>query len=209
MSPFKMTECLAGDRTREAGSDTCIVLQKSRCFKRISASRRLRPAIRCPPVTDPSKPHHQKTSGIHFPPPFLYAGLLLLGLLLEDLLPLPRLPRTPSRLMAAALLLSGGGLLLWSLGLFLRARTSPLPMRPTTALVGSGPYRWTRNPMYLGMLLVYLGAALLFDVTWALVLSPVIVALVNRLVIAREERYLEAKFGEEYLQYKARVGRWI
>jgi protein-S-isoprenylcysteine O-methyltransferase Ste14 len=111
--------------------------------------------------------------------------------------------------MAAALLLPGGGLLVWSLWLFLRARTSPLPMRPTTALVGSGPYRWTRNPMYLAMLLVYLGAALLFDVTWALVLSPAVVALVNRLVIAREERYLEAKFGEEYRRYKARVGRWI
>lgn len=160
-------------------------------------------------MTDPSKPHSPKTSGIHFPPPFLYVALLLLGLLLEELVPLPRLPRTPSRLVAAALLTSGGGLLVWSLWLFLRARTSPLPMRPTTALVGSGPYRWTRNPMYLAMLLVYLGAALLFDVTWALVLSPALVALVNRLVIAREERYLEAKFGEEYRRYKARVGRWV
>lgn len=63
--------------------------------------------------------------------------------------------------------------------------------------------------MYLGMLLVYLGAALLFDVTWALVLSPVIVVLITRVVIHKEERYLEAKFGEEYRRYKARVGRWI
>lgn len=159
-------------------------------------------------MTDPSKPHSPKTSGIHFPPPFLYVALLLLGLLLEELIPLPRLPRVPSRLIAAAVLLPGLGLIFWSLWLFLRARTSPLPMKPTTAIVRSGPYRWTRNPMYLGMLLVYLGAALLFDVTWALVLSPVVVVLVNRLVIRREERYLEAKFGEEYRRYKAQVGRW-
>jgi protein-S-isoprenylcysteine O-methyltransferase Ste14 len=160
-------------------------------------------------MADPARTDPPESSGIRFPPPFLYVALLLLGLLLEELAPLPRLPRTPSRLIAAALLAPGLGLLAWSLGLFLRARTSPLPMRPTTALVGSGPYRWTRNPMYLGMLLVYLGVALLFDLTWALVLSPAVVALVDRFVIRREELYLEAKFGEEYRRYKARVGRWI
>src|SRR6185436_2021748 len=127
----------------------------------------------------------------------------LLGLLLDRWIPLPALPRTPSRVLAAVLLLPGFGLLLWSLWLFLRARTSPLPMRPTTTIVRSGPYRWTRNPMYLGMLLLYLGVAFLFDVRWALVLSPALVALVSQLVIAKEERYLEASFGDEYQRYKA------
>jgi protein-S-isoprenylcysteine O-methyltransferase Ste14 len=150
-----------------------------------------------------------KTSGIHFPPPFLYVGHLLLGLLLDRWLPLPALPRTPSRLIAAAVLLPGFALIFWSLWLFLRARTSPLPMRPTTAIVRSGPYRLTRNPMYLGMLLLYLGVAFLFDITWALVLTPVLVVLVGRLVIGKEERYLEATFGDDYRRYKTQVRRWI
>lgn len=150
-----------------------------------------------------------QSSGIRFPPPFLYVGVFLLGLLLEDLIPVAQLPRTLSRIVAAVLLVPGFGLLLWSLGLFLKARTSPLPMRPTTSLVFAGPYRWTRNPMYLAMLLVYSGTALLFDVFWALLLIPAVMALVVRLVIRREEQYLETKFGEEYWQYKGRVRRWI
>jgi protein-S-isoprenylcysteine O-methyltransferase Ste14 len=150
-----------------------------------------------------------KTSGISFPPPLLYVGYFLLGLLLDRWVPLSALPRTPSRLLAAVLLLPGFGLLVWSLWLFLRARTSPLPMRPTTAIVRSGPYRWTRNPMYLGMLLLYLGVAFLFDAVWALVLSPALVAFVSWFVIAKEERYLEASFGDDYQRYKAQVRRWI
>ena len=122
-----------------------------------------------------------KTSGIHFPPPLLYVAHFLSGMLLDRWIPLPVLPRAPSRLVAAVLLLPGFVLIFWSLWLFLRARTSPLPMRPTTAIVRSGPYRFTRNPMYLGMLLLYLGVAFLFDVTWALVLAPAVVVLVNRL----------------------------
>jgi protein-S-isoprenylcysteine O-methyltransferase Ste14 len=76
-------------------------------------------------------------------------------------------------------------------------------------IVRSGPYRWTRNPMYLSMLLIYIGLALWFDLFWVIVLSLVVVLLVERLVIRKEELYLEAKFGEEYRQYKREVGRWL
>lgn len=160
-------------------------------------------------MADVSKTGSPRSPGIHFPPPFLYVALFLLGLLLDQLVSVNPLPRTFSRLLAAVLLLPGLGLIFWSLWLFLRARTSPLPMRPATALVFSGPYRWTRNPMYLGMLLVYMGAALLFDIFWALVLIPAVVMLVGRLVIQREERYLEEKFGEDYRLYQTKVRRWI
>jgi protein-S-isoprenylcysteine O-methyltransferase Ste14 len=98
-------------------------------------------------MAGPSRSGPPESAGILFPPPFLYVSLFLLGLLLERIAPLPPLPRALSRGLAAALLLPGLGLILWSLGLFLRARTNPLPMRPATALVLSGPYRWTRNPM--------------------------------------------------------------
>jgi protein-S-isoprenylcysteine O-methyltransferase Ste14 len=151
----------------------------------------------------------RKNPGIHFPPPFLYVTLFLLGLLLGYLIPLPALPRGLSRTLSVVFLVPGLGLIFWSLWLFLRARTSPLPMRPSTALVRTGPYRWTRNPMYLGMLLAYTGLALLFDVTWALILSPVVVLLVERLVIRREEKYLEEKFGEEYRRFLGEVRRWV
>jgi protein-S-isoprenylcysteine O-methyltransferase Ste14 len=160
-------------------------------------------------MIDPKKADSPKTPGIHFPPPFLYVALFLLGLLLDHLVPIPPLPRAPSRTLSALLIVPGLSLTLWSLWLFLRARTSPLPMRPATALVRSGPYRWTRNPMYLGLLLLYLGVGLLFDATWSLVLAPVVVFLVGRLVICREEKYLEARFGEEYRRYMGEVRRWI
>jgi protein-S-isoprenylcysteine O-methyltransferase Ste14 len=82
-------------------------------------------------------------------------------------------------------------------------------MRPTTAIVFTGPYRFTRNPMYLGLALLQAGLAMVTNSLWPLLtLAPVIVA-VRRLVIDREERYLEAKFGEEYRAYKARVRRWV
>jgi protein-S-isoprenylcysteine O-methyltransferase Ste14 len=158
-------------------------------------------------VPEPLDP--PRSPGVHFPPPFLYVSVFLVGLLLERLLPGVTLPRVASRIGAAALLAPGLGLAMWSLGLFFRARTSPLPMRPASTLVAAGPYQWTRNPMYLGLLLVYAGTALLFDVFWALVLCPLVVLLINRLVIRREEAYLEERFGEEYRRYKARVGRWI
>lgn len=151
----------------------------------------------------------QKTSGIHFPPPFIYVGFFLLGLGLERIAPAVSLPRGPALGIAAVLLVPGFGLLFWSLLLFFKARTSPLPMLPTTAIVRSGPYRWTRNPMYFAMLLIYLGVALWFDVFWALPFVPVVIFLVGRLVIGKEERYLEEKFGEEYRLYKTQVRRWI
>jgi protein-S-isoprenylcysteine O-methyltransferase Ste14 len=100
-------------------------------------------------------------------------------------------------------------LTVWSIGLFRSARTSMIPIKPTTALVVSGPYEFTRNPMYFGMVCSYLGLALWFGIFWALILLPAVVASVQYHVIAREEQYLERKFGDEYLKYKARVRRWI
>lgn len=157
----------------------------------------------------PSETPPPQSPGVHFPPPFLYAALFLLGLLLDRLWPWSPLPRDLSRLLSMVLLIPGCGLVFISLGLFVRAKTSPFPMRPASALVRTGFYRWTRNPMYLGMLLIYTGVALLFDVFWALALTPAVIWLVTRFVIRREERYLEARFGDEYRAYRAEVGRWI
>ena len=92
---------------------------------------------------------------------------------------------------------------------FRRAGTSMLPMNPTTALVTKGPYRFTRNPMYLGMAFLYIAFALAFGVIWALILLPLVIVAVDQLVIALEEAYLVSNFGQPYCDYMARVRRWL
>ena len=148
-------------------------------------------------------------AGVHVPPPLIYLVLFGLGLLLNWLVPFSFLPIIPARVVA--LIFLGCGLLLgvWSVGLFRRAHTNVMPIQPTTALVISGPYRLTRNPIYLGFLCVYIAAALWFGVAWALALVPLVVLAVQRLAISKEERYLEQKFGDAYRQYRTQVRRWI
>ena len=149
------------------------------------------------------------TSGVRFPPPLVFAGGLLGGWLLERLQPAAAFDGRGWWLLALPLGVAGVALIASALGLFRRAGTDPLPMRPTTVLVFDGPYRFTRNPMYLGMALVYLAAALMLDLPWALLLLPPVLFVIVTQVIAKEERYLDAKFGEEYRSYRARVRRWL
>jgi protein-S-isoprenylcysteine O-methyltransferase Ste14 len=89
------------------------------------------------------------------------------------------------------------------------AHTSPDPHAPTTCVVTTGVYRLTRNPIYVGYLCILIGIPLIFGNIWGLVLGPLQVFLFNRLIIAREEAYLTGKFGQEYLDYKSRVRRWL
>lgn len=148
-------------------------------------------------------------SGVPIPPPLIYVAGFLTGVALELAFPIGALP------LGLALLagLIGGGLWLALDGrammLFRGAGTSIPAMRPATTLVTSGPYRHTRNPMYLGMAFLYTGLALSLGVIWALAILPAVLLAVDRLVIAREERHLEAKFGDEYRQYKGRARRWL
>jgi protein-S-isoprenylcysteine O-methyltransferase Ste14 len=90
-----------------------------------------------------------------------------------------------------------------------RVGSDPNPYKPATALAVHGPYRYTRNPMYLAMTIFYLGLTLLVNTLWPLVLLPAVLLVVQRGVINREERYLERTFGDAYRAYKARVRRWL
>lgn len=92
---------------------------------------------------------------------------------------------------------------------FRRAGTSMVPLNPSTARVTTGPYRFTRNPMYVGMAALYIGLALALGVIWALLLLPLVIGAVDQLVIAREESYLVRKFGQPYCDYMARERRWL
>jgi protein-S-isoprenylcysteine O-methyltransferase Ste14 len=90
-----------------------------------------------------------------------------------------------------------------------KAQTHINPREPTTAIVTTGPYQFTRNPIYVSLTLLYAGIALLANAIWALALLPAILYVMNRGVIEREERYLERKFGSLYLNYKALTRRWL
>ena len=154
----------------------------------------------------------EDTPGVMARPPLLLAGFLGAGLLLDWALPLsvvPRFPRVCALPAGAALLAAGMGLAVWALGVMLRAGTNPDPHRAATALVEGGPFRFTRNPIYLGMVLFHAGAACLLQSGMALATLPGLAAVLHYGVILREEGYLERKFGEGYRRYRTRVRRWV
>jgi protein-S-isoprenylcysteine O-methyltransferase Ste14 len=149
--------------------------------------------------------------GVIAPPPLLFLGMLLLAWAVEAWgrrVP-TGLPRAGRAVAAVLLVAAGVALLVGAVRRFRAARTHPEPWKPSTAVVASGVYRHTRNPMYVGMTLVYLALALAFDSGVALLLVAPLLALVRWGVIAREERYLEGKFGDDYRRYRASVRRWL
>jgi protein-S-isoprenylcysteine O-methyltransferase Ste14 len=141
--------------------------------------------------------------------PVLLAIAILLTILLQRFIPLPFLPSLPSRILGAILFIGGFLLGMPAFRGMLKARTSPNPHRPTTALVRDATYRITRNPMYLGMLISYAGLFIFFQNSWFILFLPFLVWSFTRWVVIPEERYLEDKFGKEYLDFKSRVHRWI
>ncbi len=151
----------------------------------------------------------QDKAGVVAPPPLIYLGTLVLGLLLGRRFPIGFLPRGIARLLGWPLV--GGGVLLlgWFEWAMRQADTPTSPYRPVSRIATEGPFRYTRNPGYLSMAMIYAGIASLANVLWVILLLPVALLVIQRGVIAREERYLERKFGEEYLSYKAQVRRWV
>ena len=149
------------------------------------------------------------SAGVRVPPPLVYLGGLAVGFGLEALLPGSSIPAVVQWVLGGVLLVAGLALLASFNTTFQRKGTAVEPWKPTTSIVTTGPYRVTRNPAYVGMALVYVGIAVLSQALWALVPLPVVLLIIDRTVIAREERYLERKFGREYLDYKGGVRRWI
>ncbi len=145
------------------------------------------------------------------PPPLVFAGFLFAGAIADRHLVGAQfgIPDVSRYVVVAALILSALFFLVGALGGFRRARTRAEPWKPTTAVVTGGVYRFTRNPMYVGMALAYSGFAFGMDNVLALLLLVPAVFVIQHGVILREERYLEAKFGAEYVQYKSRVRRWF
>ncbi len=149
--------------------------------------------------------------GVHFPPPLVYAIAFIAGWLLGRIWPLPVADAAaPWRVVVATLCAIVWLTLMFSaFATFARSRTTIIPNRAASTIVTRGPYRITRNPMYVSMVALYLALALFVNSWWPLFLLPVVVAIIDRLVIAREERYLDSAFPGEYAEYRKRVRRWL
>lgn len=147
--------------------------------------------------------------GVRFPPPVVYVAAMVLGYLMQRLAPLAiggGLVR-----VAAAWTFVGlwAAITIAAFHAFWSRRTSIVPVRPATTLVAAGPYRFTRNPMYVGLASLTLGVGSWMNTWWVILLLVPALILIDRFVIAREEAYLRRRFGADYDEYMRRVRRWV
>jgi len=154
----------------------------------------------------------EDTANVVVRPPIAWGLAIGVGLALDwGFIDLPFLPATipatwlPGAIMFALALALG----FWAIATMTRSGSNVPTNRPTTAIVENGPYRFTRNPIYLGMMLGLIGLALAFDTLWLLIALVPFAVLIRYGVVAREEAYLERKFGDVYRAYRARVRRWL
>lgn len=155
------------------------------------------------------------TAGVIARPPLLFLGALLLGIVSDYLLPLPfPVPGTDATrwaggIVAGSLILIGIAVFAAGIRNFAKAATPVQGTKPTRALVTTGIHGWSRNPIYLGMFLVYGGIGIAVPSPWLLILTLPLAIVIGYGVVAREEAYLERRFGDAYRDYKARVRRWV
>lgn len=151
--------------------------------------------------------------GVRIPPPLLYVIPMLTGFIVQRIVPIGIVtgvrPAHTLRLVGWAELCIGVALNVWAASTFHRLQTTVIPTRPARTLAEEGPYRLTRNPMYLGFAIIYLGVTFVANAFWPLLFLPEAMVLVYLFAIRREERYLGREFGDAYAAYRARVRRWI
>ena len=157
-----------------------------------------------------ARSEEQRPSAVPWPP-LLLAAALAAGVLLGRLYPLPwpGLDDLAGRVIGYGLGLAGLALVAWGVATLYRAHTTVLPNQRADRLVTGGAFRFRRNPIYMGEVLVFLGLAQATGNIWLAIMAPLFAALVLALAILPEERHLEARFGEDYLDYKERTRRWF
>ncbi len=149
---------------------------------------------------------------VHLPPPLILIVAFLAGVALDALVSLPLFPSDIGvawSVLPWLLTALGSALMLWGLLTFVRARTGVIPFRPATQLVTHGPYRFSRNPMYAGLSIAYVGFSIWVDSFWPLLMLPLALWVLWKVFIEREEAYLASTFGEAYEAYRSRVRRWL
>ena len=143
-------------------------------------------------------------------PPIAWGLAVLAGLILQWIAPLRFMPAAvPSRWLGGVLFMLAIALFTWAIATITRAGSNVPTSLPSTTIVAAGPYRFTRNPIYLGMFLAIIGLAIAFDSLWLFVTLVPFAFTIRYGVVAREETYLERKFGDAYRLYCARVRRWL
>ncbi len=154
---------------------------------------------------------HDKTDipGVIMPPPYLFLGLVVIGTALDAVWPMPLMPASMQIMGGGVLIVMAVSLLGSALVRFRRAETHVETWKPSSALVTNGPYRVTRNPIYIAFGLAFLGLACALDNIWLAGLTVVLMIVLDVGVVRREERYLAAKFGDAYTTYCQHVRRWL
>ena len=147
--------------------------------------------------------------GVVARPPLIYLCSLVIGLALQFVWPLKVLPAPLEATVGGSLILVAIVLFTLSVREFLAAGTAIQTHRPTTTILRTGPYRFSRNPIYVSFTLLYIGIGVWVNSAWLLGMLVPTLIVISYGVIAREERYLARKFGDEYLRYKASVRRWL
>ena len=148
--------------------------------------------------------------GVRIPPPLLYVAVLVLGILLGAAYPVHFLPSAVAWTIGSLIVVAGLALgPFWGIRAMRRANTTVRPDRPATTLVTDGPFRYSRNPLYLALTLMYAGIAIIANSLWALLLLAPLVLFMSLFVIRREEAHLRRVFDGEYESYRARVRRWL
>lgn len=158
------------------------------------------------PSPDPTP---KNPTGIKLPPPLIFLASILLGMGIQRVVPLGLIGGGLGDVLGLLLSLAGLLLVVLTARELFKARTTIRPDRGATSLIKAGPFRISRNPIYLGFAMLQVGVGLTLDNAWILLLVGVDILLLNRFVIVREERYLEATFGPAYRDYCSRVRRWI
>lgn len=161
------------------------------------------------PMSEKTDNDDQHGPGVRVHPPIIYGISIIAGVGLNNAWPLPMPAGFSGHIIGGGIITVAILLAVWSVLRFRAADTDVRPDTPDHALITDGPYRFSRNPLYIVLTLAQVTAAVWLDNLWVLLLTVASLVAVTRLAIVREERYLEAKFGERYLDYKRRVRRWL
>jgi len=148
-------------------------------------------------------------AGVVAPPPLIFLIPLVVALYEQTSHPVHITTRPVAIALGIVMIVVALPIFISAVTAFKKADTAVVPFQPTTAIVEAWPYSFTRNPIYLAMALVYIGVSLLFNSWWPIFLLPLVLLVIHRGVILREEAYLARKFGDQYLSYKQRVRRWL